>query len=179
MFVYCNGAAGDFGDKFTDTVTACGTDTFGHTNLCDDASADVTYSDTFTAPSLTKTAKASTVQVDVTYDVVVTNNSSIDTLTLNSLVDDKFCSITAVHAASVGCEEVVSTNCAVPQTILPGADVSNPYTCTFTGRIKTKGTHVNVVTGSATDDDGKTTDGTTTPALKDDATVTITVTGAP
>ena len=43
----------DTGGTFTDTVTACGTDSFGHPNLCDTDDAVVTYSDVAVAPTLT------------------------------------------------------------------------------------------------------------------------------
>jgi hypothetical protein len=163
---------GDAGETITDTVTACGTDNFGHSNLCDDDDATVTYSDVPEAPSLTKTATATACTVDATYAVVVTNNSAQDTLTLNSLSDDKFGNITAAHAAGGGFEQVVSTDCSVPQTIAS----SGNYSCSFVGRISTcSGTHTNTVTGSATDDDGATYDGTTDPPLKDDATVSVQV----
>jgi hypothetical protein len=165
--------AGDTGQTITDIVTACGTDSFGHTNLCDDDDATVTYTDVREAPILTKTAIATACQVDVTYQVVVTNSSAQDTLTLNSLSDDKFGNITSAHAAGGGFEQVVSTDCSVPQTIGP----SGNYPCSFVGRIVTcSGTHTNTVTGSATDDDGATYDGTTDPPLKDDAAVSVNVT---
>jgi hypothetical protein len=53
---------------------------------------------------------------------------------------------------------------------------SGNYTCSFVGRINTcLGTHTNTVTGSATDDDGATYDGTSTPPLRDDAAVSVNV----
>jgi hypothetical protein len=165
--------AGDTGGTITDIVEACATDSFGHTNLCDTDDATVTYTDVRETPVLTKTAIATSCLVDVTYQVVVTNSSAQDTLTLNSLSDDKFGVITSAHDAAVGIGEVVSTTCSVPQTILP----SGNYSCSFVGAITTcSGTHTNTVTGSATDDDGATYDGTTTPPLKDDAAVSVTVT---
>ena len=117
-------------------------------------------------PSLTKTAKAAAnCQLDVTYEVVVTNNSQFDTETLNSqgLNDDKFGDITQVHAAGTFAQ-VVSTNCGtatnanppgpgiLPATINPSAS----YTCRFTGRITSTSCairHTDTVTGSLTDDD--------------------------
>jgi hypothetical protein len=137
---------GDTGQTITDIVTACATDSFGHTNLCDDDDAVVTYTDVAAAPSLSKTATAAsnvTFSVDVNYDVVVTNNSSIDTLTVNSLTDDKFGSITSVH------DNVISTTCAAGGTIAP----SGSYSCSFVGRI-TSSPHTDIVTGNLTDDDG-------------------------
>jgi hypothetical protein len=102
---------GDAGETITDIVQACGTDTFGHSNLCDTDDATVTYTDVRENPVLTKTALATACQVDVTYQVVVTNSSAQDALTLNSLSDDKFGVITSAHAAGGGFEQVVSTTC--------------------------------------------------------------------
>jgi hypothetical protein len=70
-----------------------------------------TYTDVRENPVLTKTALATACQVDVTYQVVVTNSSAQDALTLNSLSDDKFGVITSAHAAGGGFEQVVSTTC--------------------------------------------------------------------
>ena len=152
------------GDTITDIVTACGSDDFGHSNLCDDDPADVTVTDASSPPSLTKTATATqAVTVDVQFSVGVSNTSSFDTLSLTSLTDDKFGNITAVQG------NVISTTCAVPQTIAP----SGSYACSFVGRISAAGLHTNVVTGAATDDDGVSYGA---PELEDDADVNITVT---
>jgi hypothetical protein len=147
---------GDFPGSFTDEVTACGTDSFGNTNLCDADDANVPYSNVLEAPTLTKTVTGTDCQIDVTYAVVVTNTSAEDTLTLNTLSDDKFGSITSAHAAGSGFAQVVSTTCSVPQTINPVGHASgNNYSCQFVGRLNSCSlTHTDVVTGGATDDDG-------------------------
>jgi len=133
---------GDTGDTIRDTVTACGTDSQGHTNLCDDDDALVTYTDVSTDPSLLKTAHATqAVRVDVQFLVAVTNNSTLDTLTLNTLSDNKFGDITTAHAAGGGFEEVVSTTCATGGTIAP----LGTYNCSFVGRITATGLHTDVV----------------------------------
>ncbi len=160
---------GNAGQVVTDTVTACGTDQFGHTNLCDDDPANFTYTDVPEPPTLTKTATASTnvsCSVDVTYAVVVNNTSPVnpgDSLTLNSLSDDKYGDITQVQG------KVLSTDCAVPQTITYGQQ----YSCSFVGKVNcsdlTNSNLIDTVTGSATDDDGV----PYTPS--DDATVNVTV----
>lgn len=156
--------AGNTGQKITDTVTACGTDQFGHSNLCDDDPAEVTYVDVSTPPSLAKTATSTqAVAVDVAYSVAVTNNSTVDVLTLTSLVDDKFGDITSVQG------NVQSTTCSVPQNIA----ASGNYTCSFVGRITTTGLHTNILDGAATDDDGV---AYGAPPLRDNAQVNITVT---
>lgn len=156
--------AADEGTLVDDTVTACGTDEFGHTNLCDEDDATVTYTDVQTDPALEKVAASTqAVAVDVMYTVSVTNHSTVDDLTLNTLFDNRFLDITSVQG------NVLSTNCGVPQVITPGGT----YNCAFVGRIITTGTHVNTVDGSATDDDGVTYGA---PPLQDSASVTITVT---
>jgi len=168
---------GDTGGTLTDVVTACGTDSFGHTGLCDTDDAVVTYTDVQEPPTLSKTATAAACQVDVTYAVVVTNTSAQDTLTLNSLNDDVYGSITSPHAAGGGFGQVVSTTCgqAAGAGTLPALiAASGNYTCSFVGRITSCNTTVkDTVTGAATDDDGA----SYTPS--DDATVTVTVGGLP
>ncbi|MEH6587519.1 MAG: hypothetical protein V7720_13225 [Halioglobus sp.] len=161
---------GDAGDTVDDQVQACGTDNFGHTNLCDDDPAQVTYTDVSTKPSLTKTPLAEIAyKVDVQYGVAVMNKSTVDTLVLDSLSDDKFGDITSVHAAGGGFAEVLSTNCATGGTIAAGGN----YNCKFTGRITAEGPHTNKVTAGATDDDQVTYGA---PELQDTANVNISVT---
>lgn len=170
---------GDSGGSVTDTAEVCGHDNFGHTGLCghDDATVDIT--DSFTAPTLTKTAQsAANCQLDVTYQVVVSNNSGIDTLTVNSLTDDKFGVITTTHAANTSCTgsatpgvcEQVVTACTLSQNPIPPSGNAN---CTFVGRIVSSSCaidHTDTVTGNVTDDDGV----TSTPS--NDATVHVEVT---
>ncbi len=152
---------GNAGQTLTDTVTACGTDSQNHPNLCDNDNATVTYTDVFTDPTLTKTASSlNALQVDVNFTVTVTNNSTIDTLFLNTLTDDKFGNVLVAHPASAGppAVEQVVTACT-PQ--LPPAGIppningnNNTFQCTFVGRITQTGLHTNIVDGTATDDDG-------------------------
>lgn len=173
--------AGDTGGTFVDTVTACGTDSFGHPNLCDDDDATVTYTDVPEVPSLTKAATGTACQIDATYSVVVTNNSLQDVLTLTALSDDKFGSITSTHAASAGppaVEEVLSTTCAVPQSIQYNGHASgNTYTCSFVGRITSCSiNHTDIVSGVATDDDGVTYQPPGDASMADSASVVIGVT---
>jgi signal recognition particle receptor subunit beta len=92
------------------------------------------------------------------------------------LSDDKFGDITTVHAAAGAIEEVLSTNCNGLIGAANKIGVSSNKSCKFVGRILATGLHENVVTGSATDGDGVTTDGTSTPPLKDNAKVQVTVT---
>jgi hypothetical protein len=158
--------------KITDVVTACGFDNMGHLNLCAHNDASVTVDDVRTPPSLTKTVVDYALAVNVTYEVVVINNSSVDTLTLNSLTDDKFGNITTTHPAGGGFGQIVGTTCSViengqPRKILPNSS----YICEFTG-VVTNSPHADTVTADVTDDDGI----NFTP--HDDATVTVTVGGS-
>jgi hypothetical protein len=146
--------SGDSGQTVTDVVEVCGTDEAGHGSICDDDDADVTITDVPSVPSLTKTAQSAGCTVDVNYQVVVSNNSVIDTLTVNTLSDDKFGDITAAHAAGDGFGEVVSTTCSLPQ---PEIAALGNFTCSFVGRINSATCNINhtdTVTGDVTDDDG-------------------------
>ena len=160
--------AGDFPGSFTDVVTACGTDSFGNTNRCDDDDATVPYADVLQPPSLTKTVASKSCQIDVSYNVVVTNGSAQDTLTLSTLTDDVYGNITQVQG------NVISTTCGQspgPGTLPKVIAVSGNYSCSFVGRITSCNTTVHdTVTGAATDDDGA----SYTPS--GDATVVVTVT---
>ncbi|MGE0821702.1 MAG: hypothetical protein AB7G75_02365 [Candidatus Binatia bacterium] len=162
--------SGDFGDTITDVAEVCGDDDAGHTDICDDDDASVTITDVAATPSLTKTATATAnCQLDATYGVTVSNNSAIDTLTVNTLTDDKFGDITTAHAAGGGFEQVVSTTCAKGGIIAPLGN----YSCSFVGRITSAlctFSHVDQVTGNVTDDDGV----NSTPS--DTATVSVTTT---
>ena len=168
--------SGNTGDEVTDTVEVCGNDTGNH-HICGDDFAVVEITDVAAAPTISKTASnLSSLTVDVEFTVTVTNTSAIDTLTVNSLNDDKFGNITSTHAAGGGFEQVVSTDC---NTLIGAANkiaVSSNKSCKFVGRILATGLHENVVTGSVTDSDGVTTDGGSTPPLKDNAKVQVTVT---
>jgi hypothetical protein len=153
--------SGDSGDTVPDTVRVCSTQQGTGATVCDEDNAEVTITDVPSTPALDKTAQSAACTVDVTYQVVVSNNSAIDTLTVNSLTDDKFGDITEVHG------NVVSTTCATGGTIA----TSGNYTCSFTGRIDSDTcdiNHVDTVTGDVTDDDGV----SSTPS--DSATVTFT-----
>lgn len=183
---------GDTGDTIPDIVEVCGTDTNG-VPACGNDDAVVTYTDTPASPNLIKDAVAVTnvvTQLDVQYNVVVNNPTTVgDVLTLNTLADNRFGSIIAPHAAAGGFEQVVSTTCGVavgsggagtlPATIAPNGS----YSCSFVGRISATpvfnpltGTfdlsHINRVSGTATDDDGQSYGD---PPLGNDATVAISV----
>lgn len=125
----------------------------------DDATVDII--DEFEEPTLQKTVQATNdCQVDVDYQVVVSNNSAVDVLTVEALNDDQFGDITSVQG------DVVATDCSVPQDIATSAN----YTCYFTGRIFAENcsiNHTNEVTADTVDDDG------VESKPSDDATVTL------
>jgi hypothetical protein len=151
-------------NEIIDIVEVCGTDSEGR-STCGNATETVTITDVPVAPSLSKTAlSAAVVQVDVNYEVVVTNHSASDTLTVNSLTDTVFGDITQQQG------NVVSP-CTLSQNPIPAGGNA---TCRFVGRHTTTGTHINTLTGTATDQDGVVYNPTTTPPLPtDDASVTI------
>jgi len=146
--------SGNAGRRETDVAQACGSQPGSTQPICGSDSADVDITDVFTNPTVVKTAQSTAnCQLDATYQVVVSNNSEVDTLTVNSLVDNKFGNIATVHAAQNGLGAVLSTTCVLPQP--PIAPLAN-YTCTFVGRIVSAScdiNHTNTVTAGVTDDD--------------------------
>ena len=161
---------GDFPGSFPDVVTGCGTNITSTNPTCDDDDATVPYSDVEQPPMLTKTATSTQCRIDVTYNVVVTNSSAQDALTLNTLNDNIYGNVTQVQGG------IISTTCGQAPPAGPGAlpvviPASGNYSCAFVGRINNcNQTVVDIVTGAATDDDGA----NYTP--HDDATVVVTVT---
>jgi hypothetical protein len=147
-----NVPAGDVPGNFVDVVQACANNTTNPTEVCGTDDAEVPYTDVSSAPTLVKTAAATSCIIDQTYDVVVTNGSAFETLTLNTLNDDIFGSITQVQGG------VRSTTCG--QTPGPGLlpatiPAAGNYACSFVGRSTTcSGTVVDKVTGGTTDEDG-------------------------
>jgi hypothetical protein len=163
-------AEGNATDRITDKVTVCAIQADLSEEVCGSDTADVDITDVYNDPTVTKTAKGmANCQVEASYQVVVNNNSEVDTLTLKSLTDDMFGDITKTKAE--GNDAIVSTNCSVPRVI---GTLEN-YTCLFTGLIEDSDceiSHKNTVTAGTVDDDGGTPD--TPPS--DDATVTLTTT---
>jgi len=143
---------GDFGGPdFVDTVTACADNITNPNDICDTDPANVPYADESSAPTLTKTATPQCV-IDVRYDVVVTNTSGTETLTLNTLNDNVYGNITLVQG------NVQSTTCGqspgpgtLPSVIAAGGN----YSCNFVARINSCSTTVSdTVTGGSVDEDG-------------------------
>ena len=145
---------GNAGDAQTDVVTATAVDNDG-TTATDTADATVRITDAAPTISVDKTPSVGSVLEPggpVTFTITVTNTSG-ETVTLTSLVDDVFGNLAGLGTCGTG-------------SSLPSGGT---YTCSFTGTVTGAGgtTHVNVVTATATDDDG------TTAVDTDDATVVI------
>ncbi len=146
--------SGNAGDSETNVATASGVDDDGQPVMASD-DATVMIVDVPPAASLTKTATMAV----VSYDVAVTNDSSAEALDLTDLSDDMFGDITVVDGVTI-----LSSDCAVPQSIAVGAT----YECSFDAKVGTS-PHTNTVTGTVSDDDGN----SVNPAPSDDATVTF------
>ena len=172
--------SGNAGASITDTVDLCGTQSGNGNTVCDDDDATVTITDVASTPAVTKTATTATacsLTVDVTYTVGVSNPSTVDTLTVNSLTDDKFGDITQVQG------NVISTTCvpdASSATCEAGGTIAaaGSCSCTFVGRTTSTSctgySHVNTVTGNVTDDDGVTPDPLPTASANVDVDVDVT-----
>jgi hypothetical protein len=155
--------SGDTDQVITDIVEVCGTQSNNSANVCGHDDAKVTITDVPSTPTLAKTAQLAGCTVDVRYQVVVSNTSSIDTLTVNSLTDDKFGDITKVQG------NVTDTNCVAGGTIAK----SDNYTCSFVGKIVSSDCsidHTDTVTAKVTDDDA------VQSTLTDSATVKVVTT---
>ena len=109
-------------DTVTDTVTMIGVDSNSPPNAVsgnDNAQVKITN----VAPSANVVKSLDGIAcADVDYRVKVYNTDSAEAITLSSLTDSVFGSITSVHG------NVLSTSCQVPQTIAAG---NTPYECTF------------------------------------------------
>ena len=147
--------AGNAGDIETDTVTASGADDEGNPVSASD-SATVTVLNVPSAIELLKTANPISLAEpggNVTYTFTVTNISTVDTVTINSLVDSILGDLNG------------RGTCSVPQVLVAGAS----YSCSLIEAVS--GNAFDAITNTATatgvDDDGE-------PVMAaDDATVNI------
>jgi hypothetical protein len=140
---------GDAGDVETNVATASGIDDDVPPNpVSDDDDATVNITNVPPAASLDKAATL----VCVTYVVTVTNESTAEALTLDSLIDDVYGNIT-------GNPLLEDTDCAVPQTLQPKGQSGDSYTCTFEACTSTSPTK-DTVTGTVSDNEG----GSVTPS---------------
>jgi len=152
---------GNAGAVQTDIVTATARDDENNrVSATDDATVRLT--DVLPSINVDKTATPLTLGEPggtFTFGVRV-SNTSVEPITLTNLTDDVYGSITTVQG------NVVSTTCAIPQTIAVGAT----YACSFVGRFtgNAGAVQTDVVTATARDDENN-------PATDtDDATVRIT-----
>src|SRR5262249_36186197 len=97
-------------------------------------------------PTATVTKSLDSIQcADVKYKVKVTNTDTAEDLTLSALSDSGFGDITTVHGG------VLSTTCAVPQTIAVGTYYECAFLAHFCGT-----SHTNTVAATVSDNDGNT-----------------------
>ncbi len=161
-FVTCSFKGPVYGDAnttVTDIVEACAST--GGGQACDDDPASVGIKPASVAPSLAKTVTSWT--MDVTYTVTVSNNSSEYTLTVNSLMDDKYGDIGTGGSDAPQCLDGSSTS-LIGDLISKSGSVS----CTFIGTITNTSPHANEVTVGVTDSWGNLLN------AKGNATVTVT-----
>ncbi len=147
---------GDATSTITDVVTATAKDARNNT-LTDDDDAAVTIKDVKPLLQVDKSVTPSVLAEpggNVNFTVTVTNPSK-EELTLTTLNDDKFGALSG------------KGNCAVPQKIAPN---NGRYTCTFPASLKgdPKTPHIDVVTGTATDNENN--------SVTDTGTATVTFT---
>jgi uncharacterized repeat protein (TIGR01451 family) len=156
---------GNAGDQKTDVVTASGRDDDGN-EVSDDDDATVTLTDVPSSLALEKTANPTSVQspgADVTFTVVVRNTSSVDAVTIDTLVDNVYGDLNGKGS----CGALIGKVLQPDDHASGGADEA---TCSFTGAVTGAGgsSHTDVVTVTGHDDEGA------EVTAHDDATVTIT-----
>lgn len=147
---------GNAGDEERDTITASLADNDNNTIEPTD-SALVTITNVASSLTLSKTATPNQVEEpggDVTFEARITNTSSVDSVTITSLVDD-------IHGDLNG-----RGTCSVPQTLAP----AQIYACTFIARVNGNAgdEERDTISVSGSDDDG------TPVSATDSAIVTIT-----
>lgn len=120
-----------------------------------------TFTNNDLVPTITVTKTPSPTSVPesggaVSYAVSVHNDSTVESVTLTSLVDDKFGNVTTIAGST----------CSTPQTIAANTSYNCSFTQTVAGDAPT--THVNTVTGTATDQQSN--------SITDDGSATVTFT---
>ncbi len=111
---------GDVGEVITDIITARGVTTLGAIPVEASDDASVTITDVPSSMVVTKTAEPTSVLEpgeDVTFTIVVGNNSEADDIVVETLVDN-------IHGDLNG-----QGTCSMPQALAQG---SEPYRCEFT-----------------------------------------------
>jgi len=132
--------------NFTDVITVFGHDE-NNKSVQDSDSASVAIADV--PPTALVTKSLDSLQcATVRYKVGVKNTDSVESLTLTTLTDNSFGSITSVHDA------IDATTCSVPQTIVSG----DTYSCTFDATFCDASSHTDKVTAKLHDNDNPNTD---------------------
>ena len=158
-------------DDHVNTVTASGTDNEG-TTVDDTDDETVTFTNVNPTITVDKTANPTTLPEpggDVTFTIVVTNISPVETVTLTDLDDNRFGDLLSDTVPLTGGASATSCNDPVSAiTIAAGGT----FTCTVTASITGNAgvTHNNIVTAIAVDDDP----GSTPATANDDADVEFT-----
>jgi len=161
---FSESVTGDAGDTFTKSVSVTVEDNDGATaSASDDTLVRIVNVDP--TATVDKTAAPTSINEPggtVTFSVVVTNTSTVESLTLSALSDDIYGNI-----ADNGNVNLVSTTCSVPQTI---AANNGTYNCSFSALVSGNAgdSETDTVTATLSDNEGN----TITPS--DQATVTIT-----
>jgi len=141
-------------------ATAQGIDDDGEKVMAMD-DATVNFNNVVPNADLTKNATMAV----VTYQVMVTNKSDAEALTLDALVDNQFGDITEVANP-----KITDTSCVTSQTLQPSGQVGDTYNCWFKATVDCS-PHTNTLTGDVNDDDGSVT-------IKPNDNATVTLSGA-
>ncbi|MFN8103431.1 MAG: DUF5979 domain-containing protein [Acidimicrobiia bacterium] len=155
-FTFVGAVSGNAGSTHTDTVTVTGTDD-DNQPVGDTDDATVTVTDVTGGITVLKDANPTSIAEpggNVTFSVSVTNDSAVDSVTIDSLVDD-------VYGTLAG-----DADCQVGTILAPSGSCDFTFTGPVSGNAGS--THTDTVTVTGTDDDNQPVTDT------DDATVTIT-----
>lgn len=143
--------------------------------VSDDDTALVLVVDAQDDPSISKTAlSTANCTVEARYQVTVTNNSTADTLTIDSFIDNRFGDVSSDPVNGLGSASTCDLGTEVPVKSTAPMAPSNVYTCTFAAvymDADCAGDHVNTVGVTTTDSDNY-----ETTITSDEATVSISVT---
>lgn len=165
---------GNAGATHANTVTATVTDAEAN-NITGTASATVPITNRMPAVSVTKTPSPTTVTepgANVTFTIRTTNGTA-EAVSLYELNDSVFGNIASASNAAL-----VSTTCAVPQSLAGSAS----YSCSFTALVSGNAgaTHNNTITARVRDDETNTASNTASAAVTvTDRLPSITVTKTP
>ena len=143
---FTTAVSGAPGATITDVATVTAQDDEGNNAMASD-SASVMITNIPSMIVVTKDVNPTSLDEpggNATYTVTIDNTSSVDAVTIDSLMDDVFGDLNG------------QGNCSVPQELAPGGAPGGQYSCTFSADIEggPATPHVNTVTAEGTDDDG-------------------------